>query len=149
MNMRFLLFVSISMLLSLIPMDGVFSRYGITDPMSIFMLKFMFIAIIAWPLSYLFTRSNQKIPRHKNMVPLEDVSESPAKDMIIKDNRYSPELRKLIASELPRNTIKFKWNPAIHDLWLIPASMEPNAATNSILERFYMEQADILARYGS
>lgn len=82
------------------------------------------------------------------MVPLEDVSESLARDMITKDSRYSPELRKLIANELPRNTIKFKWNPAIHDLCLMPTSMEPNDATNSILERFYMEQADILTRYG-
>jgi hypothetical protein len=145
--MRFLIFVSIGMLLSLIPIEGILPRYGVTDPTTIFLLKTLFIVIVAWPLSYLFSRGNVA-HRHESRPPLEDVSASLARDIITKDSRYSQEIRKLIADELQKNTVVVKWNPTIHDICIIPSSPQPNDTTISIIERFCTEHARLLERYG-
>ncbi len=141
----FLVFSAIALILAYIIPDGIFTRYGITNAYAIIDIKTSIAVIVAFPLSLLITQDRK---HRENMPPLEEVSTSLAKDIMTKDRRYSKEIRNLIATELQKGTIIFKWNPAIQDLCMIPASSEPDDTTNSILERFYLEQANILARYG-
>jgi hypothetical protein len=147
MKKNVLVFLLIVVILSLLPIENLATNFGVSYPTAL-ILKFAVISLIAYEISsYSYTSSRKPEPQRTPAPQLEDISPSLAKDVILKDFRYHPDLRKSIATELQKNTLKAKWNYITHELCIIPAASEPDKIINALIESFYEQQEQIIFQH--